>query len=180
MGFFSDDSDEAQAHGQLRGGHHKAALSHELIAGAASYEAAKAYEDYQRRHGKVVNHAQAKELLAGFIGAFVDREIETKGLDYIDSHRAKKEARANAERALERHEFSGEGGAYGGGREEYREEEYGYGGGRRHPDREFVERREEYVEEYPRRSGSREREHEHGHHGHHGHGEHRHERREWD
>lgn len=31
---------------------HKASLSHELIAGAAAYEAAKAYEDHVQKNGK--------------------------------------------------------------------------------------------------------------------------------
>ncbi|KAF8521925.1 hypothetical protein BU17DRAFT_10215, partial [Hysterangium stoloniferum] len=68
---------------------HKATLSHELIAGAAAYEAAKAYEEHSARHGKPDNHAKAKEIMAGFAGAFVDRMVETKGLDYIDDMRAK-------------------------------------------------------------------------------------------
>lgn len=31
--------------------------------------------------------------MAGFAGAFVDREVETKGLDFIDAERAKYQAR---------------------------------------------------------------------------------------
>ncbi|KAF8552062.1 hypothetical protein OG21DRAFT_1486522 [Imleria badia] len=50
---------------------HNAELSHELIAGAASYEALKA---------------------AGVGGAFIDRLVETKGLDYLDAQKAKKKA----------------------------------------------------------------------------------------
>lgn len=44
---------------------HKAALSHELIAAAASYEAAKAYEQHVARNngGVPVEHAKAKEFL---------------------------------------------------------------------------------------------------------------------
>jgi hypothetical protein len=33
----------------------------------------------------------AKELLAGFSGAFVDREVETRGLDFIDKEKAKRQ-----------------------------------------------------------------------------------------
>ena len=36
---------------------HKAALSHELIAGAAAYEAAKAYEKHVAKNGQPDNHA---------------------------------------------------------------------------------------------------------------------------
>lgn len=38
----------------------------------------------------------AKEMLAAVTGAFVDREVETKGLDYIDKERAKKDAYSQA------------------------------------------------------------------------------------
>ncbi|KAH9951577.1 hypothetical protein B0H21DRAFT_800829 [Amylocystis lapponica] len=92
MGWFSDDSDQAQAYEQVNNAPHKAELSHELIAGAASYEAAKAYEKHVAANGQPASHAQAKELLAGFAGAFIDRMAETKGLDYVDKARAKHQA----------------------------------------------------------------------------------------
>lgn len=44
---------------------HESKLSHELIGGAAAFEAVKAYEDHERKEGKQVNHALGKELLAG-------------------------------------------------------------------------------------------------------------------
>ncbi|KAH8548019.1 hypothetical protein BGW37DRAFT_508791 [Umbelopsis sp. PMI_123] len=72
---------------------HKSKLSHELIAGAASFEAVKAWEDHQRREGKTVNHSFAKELLAGFVGAEVDKLAETKGLDFLDREKAKYHAK---------------------------------------------------------------------------------------
>jgi hypothetical protein len=67
-------------------------VSHELIGGAAAYEAAKAYENHCAANGQPASHAEAKELFAGFAGAFVDREVETKGLDFIDKEKAKREA----------------------------------------------------------------------------------------
>jgi Protein of unknown function (DUF3759) len=39
----------------------------------ASFEAIKAWEDHQRREGKTVSHGFAKELLAGFAGAEIDK-----------------------------------------------------------------------------------------------------------
>lgn len=77
--------------------HHEASLSHELIAGAASYEAARAYEQHVARNGQPASHAQAKEILAGLAGAFVDREVETRGLDYVDRERAKHQARQHVD-----------------------------------------------------------------------------------
>jgi hypothetical protein len=38
---------------------------------------------------------------AGIIGGFVDREVETKGLDYIDTEKAKRDAQRRANEALE-------------------------------------------------------------------------------
>ncbi|KAK2463688.1 hypothetical protein APHAL10511_004439 [Amanita phalloides] len=92
MGWFSDDSDQSSHYDQYNNAPHKATLSHELIAGAAAFEAAKAYEGHVAANGQPPSHALAKELLAGFTGAAVDRIVETKGLDYIDRERAKHQA----------------------------------------------------------------------------------------
>ena len=62
MGWFGDDSDQAQAYATYNGDH-QASVSHELIAGAASYEAAKAYENHIAENGQPASHAEAKELL---------------------------------------------------------------------------------------------------------------------
>ncbi|RDX55626.1 hypothetical protein K466DRAFT_582447 [Polyporus arcularius HHB13444] len=94
MGFFSDDSDQAQAYDQVVNAPHKAELSHELIAAAASYEAAKAYEKHVEKNGKPDNHEKAKEIMAGFAGAFIDRMVETKGLDFVDKEKAKRHAQS--------------------------------------------------------------------------------------
>jgi len=75
----------------------------ELIAAAASYEAAKAWEKHEANHGKPSSHEKAKELLAGAIGAFVDREVETKGRDWIDKEKVKRDARKQAEEQLANH-----------------------------------------------------------------------------
>ncbi|KAJ5594752.1 CipC1 protein concanamycin induced protein C [Penicillium hispanicum] len=92
MGWFSDDSDEAASHDAVTNRPHEASWSHELIGGAAAYEAMKAYENHEEQNGQVEDHAKAKEILAGFAGAFVDREVETKGLDFIDREKAKRHA----------------------------------------------------------------------------------------
>lgn len=56
-----------------------------------------------RALGKPVSHAFAKELLAGFAGAEVDKLAETKGEDFFDRERAKHDAKKNAERMYEEH-----------------------------------------------------------------------------
>lgn len=44
----------------------KSSFGHELVAGGAAFAGFKAFEDHQRKEGKPVSHAFAKELLAGF------------------------------------------------------------------------------------------------------------------
>ncbi|KAF8549091.1 hypothetical protein OG21DRAFT_1488838 [Imleria badia] len=86
MGWFSDDHQDAyDAYDSAPP--HQASLSHELIAGAAAFEAAKAYENHCEENGKPASHALAKEILAGFTGAAIDRVVETKGLDALDDYR---------------------------------------------------------------------------------------------
>ncbi|KAH7929477.1 hypothetical protein BV22DRAFT_1002635 [Leucogyrophana mollusca] len=80
MGWFSDDSDNAAAYDQVQNAPHEATLSHELIAAAASYEAAKAWEDHCAANGKPDSHAKAKEFIAAAAGGFIDRLVETKGV----------------------------------------------------------------------------------------------------
>ncbi|KAJ5921663.1 CipC1 protein [Penicillium verhagenii] len=102
MGWFSNDSEQASSHQQWNESdpkQHEASFAHELIAGAASYEAAKAYEKHEQANGKPASHAEAKELMAGFAGAFIDREAETKGLDFIDREQAKRQARKHIDEA---------------------------------------------------------------------------------
>lgn len=110
--------------------------------------------------GQAVSHGFAKELLAGFAGAEVDRLAETKGADYIDREKAKHEAKNRAEHLYDEHygnrydqydpnqheapghlqdtfgrENFGRGGygggeSYGGGRDNYGGGRDNYGGGR--------------------------------------------------
>ncbi|KAJ6513282.1 hypothetical protein C8R45DRAFT_963101 [Mycena sanguinolenta] len=79
---------------------HSADFSHELLAGAASFAAAKAYADHVKKNGKPTSHAEAKELLAGFAGAFLTHEAETRGADAIDAHK-QKVAQEKAEKQLD-------------------------------------------------------------------------------
>ncbi|PWN86581.1 hypothetical protein FA10DRAFT_270132 [Acaromyces ingoldii] len=96
MGFFSHES-----HQEVYGGQHEGKFSHELIGGAAAFEAMKAYEDHERREGKPANHSMAKEIFAGLVGAEVDKLAETKGLDYIDREKAKRHAIDEGSQQLE-------------------------------------------------------------------------------
>ena len=80
---------------------HKSSWTHELIAGAAAGEALKAYENKQRSEGLPVNHQFAKEMLAAVAAAEVDKLVETKGLDYVDKEKAKRQAIQQAHQAYD-------------------------------------------------------------------------------
>ncbi|KUL83239.1 hypothetical protein ZTR_10481 [Talaromyces verruculosus] len=88
-----NDSEQANTYQQYQNTEHEASFTHELIAGAASYEAAKAYEKHCEENGQPESHEKAKEIMAAFAGAFIDREVETKGLDFIDKEKARYQAR---------------------------------------------------------------------------------------
>ncbi|KAF9356308.1 hypothetical protein BGX26_005456 [Mortierella sp. AD094] len=102
MSSFANDHDEV-----INDKSHKATWSHELIAGAAAFEAARAYEQHVAQNGKPDSHALAKELFAGFAGIATDRLIETKGLDFIDREKAKHQAKKNAEAAYDEQNLNG-------------------------------------------------------------------------
>lgn len=53
--------------------------------------------------GKQVSHQFAKELLAGFAGAEVDKLAETKGADFIDREQAKRQAKERAHDLYDQH-----------------------------------------------------------------------------
>jgi len=93
---------DPDAHSKVSDAGHKAELSHELIAAAAAYEGAKAYEKHTAANGKPASHPEAKKLLAAGVGLFVDRLVESKGLDYIDKQKAKHAAEKHAEEALQK------------------------------------------------------------------------------
>ncbi|RIA89581.1 putative phosphoglycerate mutase family protein, partial [Glomus cerebriforme] len=77
---------------------HESSLSHELIAGAAAFEAYKAYEKKREEEGHHDDHALAKEILAGLAAAEADKLFETKGLDFLDREKAKRDAKHAAEK----------------------------------------------------------------------------------
>ncbi|OXV06300.1 hypothetical protein Egran_05932 [Elaphomyces granulatus] len=98
MGWWDDNQDN---HNQVYNDeprHHEGKFSHEVIGGAVGFEAMKAYEDHERREGKPVSHAFAKEVLAGLATAGVDKLVESKGMDWVDAEKAKHHAKQNAER----------------------------------------------------------------------------------
>ncbi|ANB12000.1 hypothetical protein AWJ20_228 [Sugiyamaella lignohabitans] len=98
FGLFED------SHNQVYNGQqHESKFSHELVAGAASFAAAKIFEDKQRKEGKPVSHQFAKEALAGIAGAEVDKLFESKGLNYLDKEKVKHQAQQNVQQGYDDH-----------------------------------------------------------------------------
>ncbi|KAF2465142.1 uncharacterized protein BDR25DRAFT_270624 [Lindgomyces ingoldianus] len=93
--------DQVYNNGQFE--ENKSSLGHEIIAGGAAFAGFKAFEDHQRKEGKPVSHAFAKELVAGFAAAEVDKLAETKGEDWFDKEKAKRQAKQNAEQMYNDH-----------------------------------------------------------------------------
>ncbi|KAI9878542.1 MAG: hypothetical protein M1830_000596 [Pleopsidium flavum] len=106
-----DESQDAhqQVYGDNQDYNNKAEFSHELIAGGAAFEGFKLFEDNQRKEGKPVSHAFAKEVLAGFVGGEVDKLAETKGMDAYDRERAQHRAKENSENMYDQHYVQGQG-----------------------------------------------------------------------
>ncbi|CAF1307471.1 unnamed protein product [Didymodactylos carnosus] len=83
-----------EAHGSVfGGGQHESTWSHELIGGAAGFEAMRLWE--QQHPGD--SHQLSKEVLAGLAAAEVDKLFESRGLDFLDRETAKFHARQQAE-----------------------------------------------------------------------------------
>ncbi|KAJ5887898.1 hypothetical protein N7495_007939 [Penicillium taxi] len=90
MGWFDNDTPEAKSQKIVNvNNHHNAKWTFELLGGAAAYEAIQAYEDHEAREGKIEDRVKAKEFIATAISAYIAREVESKGIDYVDLNKAK-------------------------------------------------------------------------------------------
>jgi hypothetical protein len=96
MGFF-DRGGAQGAYDQVYGGgmpHHD--VTHELLAGAAGFEAVRMYEHHREREGIVEHHELGKELLAGFAAAEVDKHFESGRYGHLDREQARMQAQGQA------------------------------------------------------------------------------------
>jgi hypothetical protein len=102
MGFF--DSGAAQdAYGQVydeRTPHAK--WSHELLAGAAGYEAMRKYEKHRESEGITGRHEEGKEIIAGLAAAEADKLVETRGVEHLDRERARRQSAEQAQYLYDR------------------------------------------------------------------------------
>jgi len=102
MGLFGDwaqnnNQDGQQAYNQVYNDQpHEGKFSHEALSGGAAFMAMREYEKHEEANGKPPNHQFAKEMIAGIVGGEVDKLCETKGLDYIDREKAKRQAQQQA------------------------------------------------------------------------------------
>ena len=64
--------------------------------------------------GVAENHTVAKDLLAGFAGAEADKLVETKGEDFYDREKMKRDAQNNASNYYDRQYQGGGDSGYGG------------------------------------------------------------------
>jgi Protein of unknown function (DUF3759) len=71
--------------------------THELLAGAAGFEAMRMYEHHREREGIREHHELGKELIAGFAAAEVDKHFEKRGLRHMDRERARRMAAEQAQ-----------------------------------------------------------------------------------
>lgn len=75
--------------------------------------------------GVAENHTMAKDILAGFAGAEADRLVETKGEDFYDREKMKRDAQNNANNYYDRQYQGGGDSGYDGGNQG---RDSGYGG----------------------------------------------------
>lgn len=86
------------AHGQVYGGEtHHGEWTHELVAGAAGFEAMRMFEHHREREGIPEHHELGKELIAGFAAAEADKLFENRGLNHMDQDMARRQAQEQAQ-----------------------------------------------------------------------------------
>ncbi|RAQ53683.1 hypothetical protein AFGD_006817 [Aspergillus flavus] len=86
MGYAMTPSRPSISWDEVNNAPHEVEWSEGLNGAPAAYQAAEKYEEHVAANG---NQAQAKEILRGLAGAFVDRIVETEGLDFNDAKKAK-------------------------------------------------------------------------------------------
>ncbi|CAO3677735.1 hypothetical protein G6F56_013665 [Rhizopus delemar] len=89
-----------EAYNQIEQEENKANWTHELLAAAGGFAAMRAYNKKQEEEGANPenDHHTAKQLLAALAAASVDHLAETKGMDWVDRHKAKKQAEEEAQK----------------------------------------------------------------------------------
>ena len=86
------------AHDQVYGGamEHRD-VTHELLAGAAGFEAMRMYEHHREREGITEHHSLGKQMLAGLAAAEVDKHFDQGRFGHLDRHQARRLAEQQAD-----------------------------------------------------------------------------------
>ncbi|CAO3695253.1 hypothetical protein G6F56_001250 [Rhizopus delemar] len=89
-----------QAYNQIENEENKADWTHELLAAAGGFAAMRAYNKKKEEEGANPenDHHTAKQMLAALAAASVDHLAESKGMDWVDRHKAKKHAEEEAQK----------------------------------------------------------------------------------
>lgn len=97
MGLFHHKHEAEDAYGQVyNGGKPPHELTHELLAGAAGFEAVRMYEKHREREGIREHHELGKEMLAGFAAAEVEKLFDKHHYSHLEKEQAKRAAREQA------------------------------------------------------------------------------------
>ena len=90
MGLFSHHHARDAYDQVYGGGRPQHEITHELLAGAAGFEAMRMYEHHREREGIPEHHELAKELLAGFVVAEIDKHFESGRFGHLDRREARR------------------------------------------------------------------------------------------
>jgi hypothetical protein len=72
-------------------------VTHELLAGAAAFEAVRMYQHHREREGIAEHHAVGKEMLAGLAAAEVDKHFAARRFGHLNRDEARRQARQQAD-----------------------------------------------------------------------------------
>lgn len=72
-------------------------VTHEVLAGAAGFEAVRLYQHHREREGIAERHELGKEMLAGFAAAEVDKHFSSGRFGHLDRDQARLQAQQQAD-----------------------------------------------------------------------------------
>jgi hypothetical protein len=101
MGLFSHHHAKDAYDQVYGGGRPQHQVTHELLAGAAAFEAMRMFEHHREREGIPEHHELAKELLAGFVGAEIEKHFAQGRYGHLNRHEAKQLAEQQAQSLLQ-------------------------------------------------------------------------------
>ncbi|KAJ7650286.1 hypothetical protein FB45DRAFT_1017679 [Roridomyces roridus] len=95
MGFFADDSTAGQAYVQVRALpliSKSSSSSLTSSSAAVSFYASRELERHEAEVGKPASPADTQVLIASFVGPSIDKEVEMRGLEFVNKDVAKYDA----------------------------------------------------------------------------------------